>query len=122
MPLAMTGSLEAFETLRHFVAHLEEGVYVTTADGDLLDANPALLGIFGVGSLEELRRHRVQDLWVEPARRAEELAALQRDGRVRDFEIRLRRPGGEVRTVLDTCIAAPDEGGGRTVFLGILVD
>ena len=59
MSLAMTGSLEAFETLRHFVAHLEEGVYVTTADGDLLDANPALLGIFGVGSLDELRRYRL---------------------------------------------------------------
>ncbi len=122
MPHSTTGSLQALETLRLFVGHLEEGIYVTTSDGELLDANPALLGIFGVGSLEELRRYRVQDLWVEPARRAEELAALQHEGRVRDFEIRLRRPGGEVRTVLDTCIAAPDEGGGRTVFLGILVD
>jgi len=122
MPQAMTGSLQAFETLRHFVAHLEEGVYVTTADGELLDANPALLGIFGVSSVDELRRYRVQQLWVEPERRAEELAALRRDGRVRDFEIRLRRPSGEIRTVLDTCITAADQDRGRTLFLGILVD
>jgi two-component system cell cycle sensor histidine kinase/response regulator CckA len=122
MPLAVTGSLQALETLRHFVGHLEEGIYVTTADGDLLDANPALLGIFGVASLDELRRYRVQELWVEPARRAEELAALRRDGRVRDFEIQLRRPGGEVRTVLDTCIASVDAASGRTLLFGILVD
>jgi PAS domain S-box-containing protein len=122
MPEAVTGSLQALETLRHFVGHLEEGIYVTTDDGDIVDANPALLEIFGVDSLDTLRRHRVPDLWVEPARRAEELEALRRDGRVRDFEIRLRRPGGEVRTVLDTCIASRDETTGRTLFFGILVD
>ncbi|MGD0485234.1 MAG: PAS domain S-box protein [Gemmatimonadales bacterium] len=122
MPLAVTGSLQALETLRHFVGHLEEGVYVTSAEGDLLDANPALLGIFGVASLEELRRYRVQELWVEPARRAEELAILERDGRVRDFEIQLRRPGGDVRTVLDTCFATEDAASGRTLCFGILVD
>jgi len=122
MPLAVTGSLQALETLRHFVAHLEEGVYVTSAAGDLLDANPALLSIFGVASLDELRRFRVQELWVEPARRAEELALLQRDGKVRDFEIQLRRPGGEVRTVLDTCSAMEDAESGRTLCFGILVD
>jgi PAS domain S-box-containing protein len=122
MPLAVTGSLNALETLRHFVGHLEEGIYVTTAEGDLLDANPALLGIFGAASLDELRRYRVQELWVEPARRAEEVAALQREGSVRDFEIQLRRPGGEVRTVLDTCIASEDAASGRTLIFGILVD
>jgi len=122
MPLAVTGSLQALETLRHFVGHLEEGIYVTSAEGELLDANPALLGIFGVASLDELRRFRVQELWVEPSRRAEELARLQRDGRVRDFEIQLRRPGGEVRTVLDTCIATEDADSGRTLCFGILVD
>jgi len=122
MPLAVTGSLQALETLRHFVDHLEEGVYVTSAEGDLLDANPALLGIFGVASLDELRRYRVQELWVEPARRAEELTILQREGRVRDFEIQLRRPGGDVRTVLDSCIATEDAESGRTLCFGILVD
>jgi PAS domain S-box-containing protein len=122
MPLAVTGSLQALETLRHFVGHLEEGVYVTSAEGDILDANPAMLGIFGVASLDELRRYRVQELWVEPARRAEEVAILQREGRVRDFEIQLRRPGGDVRTVLDSCIATKDAASGRTLCFGILVD
>ncbi len=122
MPLAVTGSLQALETLRHFVGHLEEGVYVTSAEGDILDANPAMLGIFGVASLDELRRYRVPELWVEPARRAEEVAILQREGRVRDFEIQLRRPGGDVRTVLDSCIATKDAASGRTLCFGILVD
>ena len=121
MPLAVTGSLQALETLRHFVGHLEEGVYVTSAEGDLLDANPALLGIFGVTSLEALRPYRVQDLWVDPARRVEEMAILEREGHVRGFEVQLRRPGGDVRTVLDSCFATADASG-RTLCFGILVD
>ena len=122
MPLAVTGSLQALDTLRQFVSHLEEGIYVTTADGDILDANAALLGIFGVGSIDELRRFRAQDLWVDPALRAAEVALIERDGAVRDFEMQVRRIDGSVRTVLDTCTAATDSSSSRTLMFGILVD
>jgi PAS domain S-box-containing protein len=122
MPLAVTGSLQALDTLRQFVSQLEEGIYVTTAAGEILDANAALLGIFGVGSIDELRRFRAQDLWVDPALRAEEVTLFARDGAVRDFEMQLRRLDGSVRTVLDTCTAATDSASGRTLMFGILVD
>ena len=122
MPLAVTGSLQALDTLRQFVSQLEEGIYVTTADGEILDANAALLGIFGVGSLAELRRFRAQDLWAEPALRAREVMLVARDGAVRDFEMQVRRIDGSVRTVLDTCTAAADSASGRTLIFGILVD
>ena len=48
-------SLEDPETLRLFVQNLREGIYITNAAGEILDANPACLEIFGVPSLEELR-------------------------------------------------------------------
>jgi PAS domain S-box-containing protein len=122
MPLAISGSLQAPETLRYLVGALKEGIYVTSAEGEILDCNPALLEIFGVSSLEELRRHRAPDLWVDPARRAREIEILRRDGAVREFEVAIRRPDGAVRTVLDTCSLATDASSGSTLLVGVLVD
>jgi two-component system cell cycle sensor histidine kinase/response regulator CckA len=122
MSVAVTGSLQALDTLRQFVSQLEEGIYVTTADGEILDANAALLGIFGVGSIDELQRYRAQDLWVDPALRAEEVAQIARNGAARNFEMQVRRLDGSVRTVLDTCTASKDSASDRTLLFGILVD
>ncbi len=87
---------------------------MTTADGRIRDANPAFLRMFGVSSLRQLRRFTAEQLLVDPARRAEELAILARDGAVREFELEIRRPDGEARTVLDTAYQRVDEATGET--------
>jgi len=122
MSHAGTGSLRALETLRQFVSDLKEGIYVTTADGEILDANPALLQIFGLASLDELRGLRAPDLWLDPGLRARQIEILRREGAVRDFEIDIRRPDGSVRTVLDTCYTSTDTTSGRLLTFGVLVD
>ena len=109
-------------TLRELVGNLREGVYVSSLQGRILDANPAFLKMFGLASLEELARYTVYDLLVDPAQRASELELLARDGAVREFEIQIRRPDGQIRTVLDACHAATDPATGETLFHGILVD
>src|SRR3974390_1676884 len=93
--------LDEVETLRGLVRHLREGVYVTDRAGNVLDANPAFLGMFGGSSLAELSRH-VQDLVVDPVRRAAELEVLQHEGAIRDFEFEIRRADGTTRTVIDS--------------------
>jgi diguanylate cyclase (GGDEF)-like protein/PAS domain S-box-containing protein len=115
-------SLQDPDTLRQLVGALREGVYVSTLDGKILDANPAFLEIVGVASLEQLSRHSVYDLLVDPDQRASELELLSRDGEVRDFEFLIRRPDGQIRTVLDACHAVRDAESGETLFHGILVD
>jgi len=115
-------SLRDPDTLRALVGNLREGVYVSAPDGRMLDANPAFLEMFGLSSIEELSRYSVQDLLVDPAQRAAELELLQRDGAVREFEFQIRRPDGQVRTVLDACQAVQDPASGETLFHGILVD
>ena len=55
------GSLQDAANLRELVQRLQEGIYVTNAAGDFLDANPALLQVLGIDTLEELRRHKVTD-------------------------------------------------------------
>jgi len=122
MPQGRFRSLQDPETLRLFIQELQEGIYITNDRGEILDANPACLEILGASSLDELRRYRAQELYADPARRAEEMEMLARDGMVREFELTLRRPDGGVRTVLDSCNCVQDPETGEALFHGILID
>lgn len=122
MPQGRFQSLQDPETLRLFIENLREGVYITNEAGEILDANPACLEILGVSSLEELRRHRAQDLFADPAQRDREMELLADAGEVREIELTLRRPDGEERTVLDTCHVMRDAETGQLLYHGILID
>ena len=115
-------SLDDHETLLLIVQNLEEGIYITNASGDILDANPAFLRMFGVSAVGELSKFRSGDLVADPNRRALEMALLERDGAVRDFELSIVRPDGQRRTVLDTTYVCKDPETGEKFYHGILID
>ncbi len=115
-------SLADPESLREFAKNLGEGIYITTPEGEILDANPAFFETIGVESLQDLAGLRAYDLFVEPKQRELEMRLLERDGRVRDFEFQIRRPDGEVRWVLDTSYVVADPVTGEQFFHGVLVD
>lgn len=115
-------SLDDPATLRELVRNITEGIYITNTRGEIVDANPALLYICGVASVEELRRIPVEQLLVNPDERARELELLNRYGLVRDFELEIRRTDGQVRTVIDTAYACRDAETGELLYHGILVD
>jgi len=109
------------KTLSELALRLKEGIYITTLDGEIIDANPAFLEMFGVESLEELKGSRTSD-FVRPEVRAREMAQLERDGSVRDVEFQLTRRDGEVRTVVDSAFLSIDRQTGEKYCHGILVD
>jgi diguanylate cyclase (GGDEF)-like protein/PAS domain S-box-containing protein len=109
------------KTLSELALRLKEGIYITTLDGEIIDANPAFLEMFGVESLEELRGSHTSD-FVKPEVRAREMAQLERDGSVRDVEFQLTRRDGEVRTVVDSAFLSVDPKTGEKYCHGILVD
>jgi diguanylate cyclase (GGDEF)-like protein/PAS domain S-box-containing protein len=113
--------LNNLESLGALVERLREGIYVTTRDGMILDANPAFLEMFGVDSLDEMRAFSAEDVLANPEQRRREVEILEREGSVRDFELIIRRPDGEERCVLDTAYAVTDESG-RVFFHGVLID
>jgi diguanylate cyclase (GGDEF)-like protein/PAS domain S-box-containing protein len=115
-------SLSDPETLRGFAENLREGLYIADADGHFLDGNPAVLAMLGMGSVEELRAYPVGELVVDIGRRREELALLEHDGAVREFEIDLRRPDGQLCRVLDTVYLRRDPASGARFYHGIMVD
>jgi diguanylate cyclase (GGDEF)-like protein/PAS domain S-box-containing protein len=114
-------SLSDPETLARFAQNLGEGIYITNQSGEILDANPAFLRIFGVSSVDELKNYKVSD-FVDAEIRKKEVALVEREGSIRDRELQITRPDGGVRTVLDTWYLNTDAETGEPIFHGILVD
>jgi diguanylate cyclase (GGDEF)-like protein/PAS domain S-box-containing protein len=114
-------SLSDPTTLANFAQNLQEGIYITNESGEILDANPAFLEIFGMSSMDEMRRYRVND-FVDENVRKREIALLERSGSLRSRELKITRLDGDVRTVLDSWYAVKESGGSETLYHGILVD
>ena len=114
-------SLSDPRTLSELALRLKEGIYITTLDGEIIDANPAFMEMFGVDSLNDLKGYRTGD-FVRPEVRAREMAQLEREGSVRDFEFQLTRRDGEIRTVVDSAFLSIDPETGEKYCHGVLVD
>ncbi len=106
---------ELFETL-------QEGVYFSSPDGKLLDANPALVRLLGYGSKEEVLALGAEDLSSE----AGDSPVLGRGpydtGAVRTREIRLKRRDGTHSVCMDSSRAVWDGSGKIIRYQGTLVD
>jgi two-component system NtrC family sensor kinase len=105
---------ELFETL-------QEGVYFSTPDGHLLDANPALVSMLGYAEKSDL-------LAAEPAALNFDAGqpvlgrAIDDRGGVRTREIKLRRKDGNPAVFLDSSRAVWDTSGNIIRYQGTLVD
>ena len=121
-PTSRFQSLSDPDNLREFARNLREGIYISTRDGRILDANPAFLEMYGVSSLAELAAYTGADLVADPARHREQMELMERFGSVREFEIKILRPDGETRTALSTCYLTSDPATGERFVHGILID
>src|SRR5262245_23946474 len=91
-----------------------DGIYVTTPEGKVLDANPALARMMGYDSPQHLI-DGVTDIshtiYVDPKARDEYLTLMQRDGMVREYEYQVRQRNGDVLWLSDSATAVRDENG-----------
>ncbi len=106
-------------SLPELVRYLREGVYLMTADGVVLDANPVALDLFGLVQAGP-DSHPVHDASRSQSEWRAELDTLAANGTVREFTREFLRSDGTRRTVLDTCYARTDQG--TVTFHGVLVD
>lgn len=109
------------ERYRDLVEHLPVGVYRTTLDGVILEANQFIADMLGYGEPEALRKVRVQDLYVNEEDRRRHLASLERE-QFRPAEYPLARRDGTTIRVRDYCRAVRGAGGEVRFYDGILVD
>ena len=106
---------ELFETL-------QEGVYFSAPEGKLLDANPALIGMLGYNSRDELLSLDAGTLNVDPGQSAVLGRNADDRGSERSRELTLRRKDGTTGVFLDTSHAVRDSAGKIIRYQGTLVD
>src|SRR3974390_3154002 len=105
---------ELFETL-------QEGVYFSTPEGDLLDANPALVNMLGYAEKKDLLAVDREQLNFDPGQPVLGRAPEDRGG-VRTREIKLRRKDGTAAVFRDSSRAVWDASGNIIRYQGTLVD
>ena len=117
----VTGHREKEQRFTQLFESLQEGVYISNAEGKLLEVNPALVTILGYDSKEDLLNLPPEQLNVD-ANREPVLGRMgSQSGRTRTREIRLKRKDGGVAVCVDTSTGVMEEG--RIVrYQGTLVD
>lgn len=98
------------------------GLYRATPDGEILDANPALVRMFGFPNLPSLLAVNASRLYADPRERLKWVERLKTETLVRDFEIRLRRLDGTLFWGRDTSRAVLGRGGAIQYYEGMLED
>jgi len=102
-----------------------EGTMLTTPDGYLLAANPAVAQMLGYGSPEELVStitNPGQRIYAEPRARRAILEQVQRDGKVHGYETRGQRKDGSSLWVSVSARLVNDERGGRAYVVVTMSD
>jgi PAS domain S-box-containing protein len=143
----ITERVRAEEALRMYQEHLEElvegrtadlraseeryrslfdgvpvGLYRTTPEGQVLDANLANIQMFGFPSREELLAGNVISDYVDPEDRVRWQTLMEREGQVRDFEAQMYNQDGAVIWINDNARAVMGEGGQVLYYEGSLED
>jgi len=106
---------ELFETL-------QEGIYIATSDGAIVDANPALVRILGYDSKQDLLSKRVPDILIDRAERKSLIEEVERQPSPQGREINLLRKDGTPIVCLNTATAVRDTSGRVIRYQGSVLD
>src|SRR5437016_3528039 len=101
---------------------LQEGIYITTPDGTIVDVNPALVRMLGYDSKEELLKRRVAEIFVDQAERKIVQAEIERQAMIQGREITLICKDGTSIVCLNTAAAVRDNAGHVVRYQGALMD
>jgi len=110
------------ERYRSLFEGVPVGLYRTMPEGQIVDANAALVRMLGYPDRESLQAVNVPDLYVDPEERKRELSLLEREGVVRNLEIELRRRDGTMIWARDSVRTVRDADGRVQHYEGVLED
>ncbi len=97
--------VESEARYRSLFNHVPLGLYRSTLEGNIIDANPALVEMLGYADRGSLLAINAADLHADPAARSVQQATLDREGVVHQYELQLRRRDGSTIWVEDNVIA-----------------
>ena len=102
-----------------------DGIYVTTPQGDILNANPALARMMGYDTPQQLIagvKDIASAIYVDPAARAEYETRMKRDGFVREYEYQVRQRNGTLLWLSDSAGVVRDDAGKPVRYEGVVRD
>jgi PAS domain S-box-containing protein len=113
----------AEEKYRMLFEQAQEGVFVATPEGDLLDCNDAFVTMLGYSNRDELKALDLTSiLGAVPEEREAFRREIEAHNYVRNFEISVRRKDGTLLTVAQSCFATRDSSGRIERYQGFVLD
>ncbi len=113
----------AEEKYRLLFEQAQEGVFVTTPAGEVVDCNDAFVRMLGYESRDEVMNLDVtRDIYADPAMRSHFAGQMAEKSFVRNFEVELRRRDGSTLAALENSFATRDAAGNITRYQGFLLD
>ncbi|MBI3189988.1 MAG: PAS domain S-box protein, partial [Ignavibacteriales bacterium] len=111
------------ERYRSLFEESRDVIYITSAEGRIIEMNSAGVELFGYETKEEIYQVDVSsDLYIDSKQREEESRIVRRQGYVQDFELELKRKDGTRITILDTATTVRDSLGNVIGYRGIMRD
>jgi PAS domain S-box-containing protein len=119
----ITERRSAEEKYRLLFEQVQEGVYVATPGGHLLDCNDAFVHMLGYEKREELLTLNLdQDIRVDAGQREAFRRDIEQQDYVRNFEVTMRRKNGTLLLAAESSFATRDGGGKIERFQGFVLD
>ncbi|MEH2288837.1 PAS domain-containing sensor histidine kinase [Nostoc sp.] len=101
-----------------------EGIFQSSPDGHYITANPALARIYGYSLANEVTANftDIEQLYVDPNRRAEFVRLMEKYGSVSEFESQIYRQDGSIVWISEKAYAVCDEEGKLLYYEGLIED
>jgi PAS domain S-box-containing protein len=113
----------AEEKFRLIFEQVQEGVFVATPDGKLLDCNDAFVKLLGYDTREELMSIDIDEkLYASMDERDHFRREIEQHNYVRNFEVTMRKKDGSLLTAAESSFATRDSNGRIDRYQGFLLD
>ncbi|MDB9315221.1 PAS domain S-box protein [Spirulina sp. CS-785/01] len=116
---------EAEEKYRSIFENAAEGIFQSTRDGKYLNANPALVRMYGYDSFADMVSHVEHidtDIYAQPELRKMFREQLEQDGVINGFKAQVRRKDGSLIWTSENARVVRDEEGEILYYEGTVAD
>ena len=99
----------------------KDAIFISSRDGNFIDFNQAYMDLFGY-TPDEMKKLHAKVTYLNPDDRSRFQQAIEQEGSVRDFELKLRKKDGSPIDCLLTASARRDAAGNIIGYHGIIRD
>jgi len=117
---SLNSAEEKYQTL---FMELKDVLYESTPEGKLIDINPSGIELFGYDSKDDIMKINIaNDLYFDPSERDKLIKQIEKDGFVKDYQIRIKGKLGNEIIVLETSFMLKNKDGKVIGYRGIIRD